>query len=394
MRRLIKTILSLSIIIVINQFALQTVEVVGASESLDQEELTVQDEIRQDFDQLLKELETLDNYKISLRYMNIDANELLAEGEIIGDRRSGNARMSMDIYDYSGEDTQLKSTYNMLLYGEFSLAYINGLEILEDTGFFKQSYFTPSIRKQIKPYENYYIPIESNELATINLNDELFNLLLYFPNLDQIAEISTENIYQLNDSTIIDMERIEIPRGFFQNAGSFSLDYQFNLAINETDHPIFAYEVIPMQQFTVSENSQGLTFKSKFESHITDDLLPNQQNNYQTIPEDYLWESNISTTHVTDKLTKVTISMNPDDVKYTATLTGLYEKFMLNIFSNKTADLESFNYRLELEITPTKEQVPAFNELKTMTTTEFSYLMEQLLTDNNSRYLDDTKLLN
>lgn len=67
---------------------------------------------------------------------------------------------------------------------------------------------------------------------------------------------------------------------------------------------------------------------------------------------------------------------------------------MLNIFSNKTADLESFNYRLELEITPTKEQVPAFNELKTMTTTEFSYLMEQLLTENNNSYLDDTKLRN
>src|SRR5699024_5516000 len=225
-------------------------------------------------------------------------------------------------------------------------------------------------------------------------NEELIDNLLYFPDLSQIEDISTDDIYQLNDSTIIDMERLEIPRGFYQNAGSFSLNYSLNVDINESDDRHISYDVIPNQQFNITENSRGLTFQSTLSSQITDDLISSRRLDNREFPADYQWESNISTNHVTDKLTKAIISINPEVGSYNATLTGLYEQFMLNIFSNKTADIESFNYRLELSMTPSEEKIPEINELNKRTMSEFSYLMESVLTAENQRYDNDTQLLN
>ncbi|MFL2142513.1 hypothetical protein [Ruoffia sp. FAM 20857] len=391
MRQLKKLLLSLSLISLIN-FPIQLAQ---ASEDEEiQEELVIREEVDQDFKQVLDKLEASDNYKIALRYMNVDSNKLLAEGEIIADSISGDARLTFDIYEYGQDDTQSISTYDIVSYREFSLAYINTINLLTDTGFFEQRYFPKNVQNKLNEYNDYYIAINQDELGSINMNEELIDNLLYFPDLSQIEDISTDNIYQLNDSTIIDMERLEIPRGFYQNAGSFSLDYRLNMDINESDDRHISYDVIPNQQFNITENSRGLTFQSTLSSQITDDLISSRRLDNREFPADYQWESNISTNHVTDKLTKATISINPEVGSYNATLTGLYEQFVLNIFSNKTADIESFNYRLELTMTPSEEKIPEINELNKMTMSEFSYLMESVLTAENQRYDNDTQLLN
>ncbi|WP_338489703.1 hypothetical protein [Ruoffia tabacinasalis] len=391
MRQLKKLLLSLSLISFINY----PIQFAQASEDEEmQEELAIREEVDQDFKQVLDKLEASDKYKITLRYMNVDSNKLLAEGEILADSISGDARLTFDIYEYGQDNTQSVSTYDIVSYREFSLAYINTINLLTDTGFFEQTYFPQNVQNQLNEFNNYYIAINQDELGSINMNEELIDNLLYFPDLSQIEDISTDNIYQLNDSTIIDMERLEIPRGFYQNAGSFSLDYRLNMDINESDDRHISYDVIPNQQFNITENSRGLTFQSTLSSQITDDLISSRRLDNREFPADYQWESNISTNHVTDKLTKATISINPEVGSYNATLTGLYEQFMLNIFSNKTADIESFNYRLELSMTPSEEKIPEINELNKMTMSEFSYLMESVLTAENQRYDNDTQLLN
>lgn len=391
MRQLKKLLLSLSLISFINY----PIQFAQASEDEEmQEELAIREEVDQDFKQVLDKLEASDKYKITLRYMNVDSNKLLAEGEILADSISGDARLTFDIYEYGQDNTQSVSTYDIVSYREFSLAYINTINLLTDTGFFEQTYFPQNVQNQLNEFNNYYIAINQDELGSINMNEELIDNLLYFPDLSQIKDISTDDIYQLNDSTIIDMERLEIPRGFYQNAGSFSLNYSLNVDINESDDRHISYDVIPNQQFNITENSRGLTFQSTLSSQITDDLISSRRLDNREFPADYQWESNISTNHVTDKLTKATISINPEVGSYNATLTGLYEQFMLNIFSNKTADIESFNYRLELSMTPSEEKIPEINELNKMTMSEFSYLMESVLTAENQRYDNDTQLLN
>lgn len=391
MRQLKKLLLSLSLISFINY----PIQFAQASEDEEmQEELAIREEVDQDFKQVLDKLEASDKYKITLRYMNVDSNKLLAEGEILADSISGDARLTFDIYEYGQDNTQSVSTYDIVSYREFSLAYINTINLLTDTGFFEQTYFPQNVQNQLNEFNNYYIAINQDELGSINMNEELIDNLLYFPDLSQIEDISTDDIYQLNDSTIIDMERLEIPRGFYQNAGSFSLNYSLNVDINESDDRHISYDVIPNQQFNITENSRGLTFQSTLSSQITDDLISSRRLDNREFPADYQWESNISTNHVTDKLTKATISINPEVGSYNATLTGLYEQFMLNIFSNKTADIESFNYRLELSMTPSEEKIPEINELNKMTMSEFSYLMESVLTTENQRYDNDTQLLN
>ena len=217
---------------------------------------------------------------------------------------------------------------------------------------------------------------------------------MYLPNLEQLNEIPLESIYQINGTTIIDMERLEIPRGLFQNSGRFGLDYNLNIDINESSKRLVDYDVVTTQRFNLSENSRGLTFKTNLESQITDRLNQFNQQSIEELPLDYKWESNISTNHITENLTKVTISMNPETSRYSVTLTGLFEQFMLNIFSTETADIESFNYRLELTISPIEEGIPNLNELPTMTMMEFSYLMESILSGEKNKFIGNTQLLN
>ena len=155
MRQLKKLLLSLSLISLI--FPIQLVQ---ASEDEEiQEELVLREEVDQDFKQVLDKLEASDNYKIALRYMNVDSNKLLAEGEIIADSISGDARLTFDIYEYGQDDTQSVSTYDIVSYREFSLAYINTINLLTDTGFFEQRYFPKNVQNQLNEFNDYYLSL-------------------------------------------------------------------------------------------------------------------------------------------------------------------------------------------------------------------------------------------
>ena len=130
MRQLKKLLLSLSLISLIN-FPIQLAQ--ASEDEKIQEELVIREEVDQDFKQVLDKLEASDNYKITLRYMNVDSNKLLAEGEILADSISGDARLTFDIYEYGQDDTQSVSTYDIVSYREFSLAYINTINLLTAT---------------------------------------------------------------------------------------------------------------------------------------------------------------------------------------------------------------------------------------------------------------------
>src|SRR5699024_10283021 len=109
----------------------------------------------------------------------------LAEGEILADSISGDARLTFDIYEYGQDNTQSVSTYDIVSYREFSLAYINTINLLTDTGFFEQTYFPQNVQNQLNEFNNYYIAINQDELGSINMNEELIDNLLYFPDLSQ-----------------------------------------------------------------------------------------------------------------------------------------------------------------------------------------------------------------
>lgn len=360
--------------------------------SLDEEDRTIVHEAVEDMTYLQNQLQELEKYRISFRFLNTDEGQVLVNGEIIGDSETGDSRWLFDIYEYNQDNEQTKQTYDLMAYREFGLAYIKTIKLLNDTGFFEQAYFTESIQNQFTAYTDYYLPISGTELEAITLNQSLLDNLLFMPKSELLGHINPDDVYQLNGNTIIDMERLEIPRGLFQQSGSMALDYFFNININEIDHRYMDYDVVASQRFSVSENSKGIGFKTKLESKIADSLM-SQSTTVDITPVDYEWESNISTTHVTDKLTKATITINPKESIFSVALTGLYEQFMLNIFSNQTADIQSFNYRLELTIAPTEKEVPSLAELDTMTLVEFSYLLESSLTKEDQTTTLDIKRL-
>lgn len=360
--------------------------------SMDEEERTSVNELVDNITHLQHQLEQLEKYRISFRFLNTDEGQVLVNGEIVGNSETGDSRWLFDIYEYDEGDEPVKLTYDLMAYREFGLAYIKTIKLLEGTDFFNQTYFNESIQSQFAAYTDYYLPISGTELEAITLNQRPLDNLLFMPSRELLSQVDPADIYQLNGNTIIDMERLEIPRGLFQQSGSLALDYFFNININETDHRYMDYDVVASQRFNVSENSKGIGFKTKLESKITDSLL-SQATAVDIRPADYEWESNISTTHVTDKLTKATITINPKESIFSVALTGLYEQFLLNIFSSQTADIQSFNYRLELTIAPTEKEVPSLAEINTMTLAEFSYLLESSLTKEDQTTTLDIKKL-
>ncbi|XJS10120.1 hypothetical protein ACF3NG_08235 [Aerococcaceae bacterium WGS1372] len=361
-------------------------------ESLDVEDEETVNTLMNDLELLTNQLNRLEKYSISFRFLNTYEGQLLVDGEIIGDAKTGDSKWLFDIYEYKQDDEVTKHTYDLVAYREFGLVYIKTIQLLEDSDFFNQLYFNEAIQNQFVAYSDYYFPISGTELEDITLNNSLLDNLLYLPNSDLMKQVDPENIYQLNNSTIVDVERLEIPRGLFQNSGSIALDYYFNIDISETNQRFMDYDVVARQRFNVSENAKGVSFKTKLESKITDSLI-DQAPPAEVVPTDYEWDSNISTTHVTDKLTKATLMINPEMTTFSATLTGLYEQFLLNIFSNQTADIQSFNYRLELTISPTQKEIPTLAEIQTMTLTEFSYLLESSLTKKDQTEILDIQKL-
>ena len=65
------------IIVIIISFINYPIQFAQASEDEEmQEELAIREEVDQDFKQVLDKLEASDKYKITLRYMNVDSNEI------------------------------------------------------------------------------------------------------------------------------------------------------------------------------------------------------------------------------------------------------------------------------------------------------------------------------
>lgn len=371
MKSLIKAVFYLCVISLISI----SPSLIAANEIISEPDQESQNQLQADFDQLYRAYENLDNYQITVSFYNVDDNRLISQNKVVGNRQTGDAHFSLTLFQERADGQVDPVTFDLLAYRYFDMVYINFPHLLKESHYFDQVYFDPAIARAFGRYDNYYTAIEGSEL-TINASDSLLQSLAFLPDLDQLALIDPDHIYRLGHRSMIDMERLEIPRDLFANAGKFHLNYQANLEIEPVDDPHKDYKVATQHALALNQNNTGVGLEFNMESNITEDLLPV---GFTEEIQNYYFQERIRSTDVTDKLTKATIAIDPDNLLYRAVLTGLFEEMSLNIFTSEPAGFESYNHRMIIEISPSQEPIPSPASLQKMSLDEFNYILEELL---------------
>lgn len=347
-----------------------------ASSSEDENEPS---QFQTDFEALYEEITQLDRFVIELSTYNLDQNKHLSSGKIVGDRDTGDTRFVFEFYETDEFGNEQQINFDLISYRDFDMAYVNLPELLNDSGFYKQEHFSNKLKDEIQTYQQSYTAIDSQDTRQISFANDVFESLLFLPESSLIEQIPLSNVWKLNDLTLVQLERLEIPRLFFNYAGQFQLDYQLNLEVSESEHRIKNYDVEASHQIDISQNTPGFNINLTLDSEITDLLLPMSLVSNDEVFEDYTRDSSLNTNHITDKLTHVNLIFNEKEPAFKAVLTGLFEEMTLNIFTSETADFESYNHRLFIQIRETDEEIPRPDDISTMTMAEFEYILETYL---------------
>lgn len=356
---------------------------ITANELLSNPDQVLMNQVQNDFNNLYNSFEHLDNYQITVTFYNLDANKKISRNTLITDRQTGDSHFQMTLYKEDAEGKVHEVNFDLLSYRYFDMVYINFPHLLKSSRFFDQAYFSQETARALAGYRDYYTAINPSDLR-LNLTDSLLNSVAFLPDLDQIANIDANHIYRIGQRTMIDIERLEIPRDLFNKSGRFHFNYQADVEIVPAKDAHKFYDVTSNHSVAINQNNNGISLELDLDSDITTELLPTAY--IPTVDGDnYSIQEIIKSSHVTDKLTKATITIDPDKQLYRAVLTGLFEEVSLNIFTTEPAGFESYNHRMVIEVSPTEATLPHPQSLNKMTLDEFNYVLEDLL---NQPYIE------
>lgn len=359
-------------------------------ESSEITELNVVDESNEKRDQLqelseeLEKLENIEQYEINIKWTNISLDHSLGEIHLLGDNTTGDLG-GQGKYYFTNYFPQM-AEFNFLAYQRFDLVYVQQFDLLHSLAFYKQPFFKNNFDEELAKYNDIYVQIDDHNLQFNNLARIPSSSLLFLPQLDKLEMLDEENLEIIGDKYQIELERLEVPAQFFENRSLFVMNYKLDYEINASPSSRYGYnswDAEMNQQLTVGEDERLMSFKVDISTDLTSQLLGLDSGEESTIlPPKFEKQMNLSSAGLMDKITKVEISYDKDQQVYEILVEGMVENVEFNLFTTDTAELSTNHVRMEYQFKPTNQEIPTIDEIDTMTASEASYHLEQLLEKN------------
>lgn len=333
----------------------------------------------------------LENFQLDFEMVYTDTGIPVYSGIVYGNQETGDIELQVDFYDNLGSDEEpVIETYPFHLYAyeHFYLVYTNQIEWLNHLGLSDIPLVTPETIEFLESNEETVTPIESAQLAQHNEPVNTLKSFLMLPDPNQIDEIATEFISYEDGVYEASMERLEIPVGLFQEAGSFELDYLIDLKLRELiEEQTFAVDI--GHNFSYNRPSRGVLIDVGTISNIQQiiaglrepDLPMEGEAPSENEPADLNHQFTIRSRDVTEKLTKAQWELKPSEDYYHVELTGIAERININVFGARTSKLNAANVTLEMTLTPTDYDIPAVETLETMNQRELVYMLQRLMAE-------------
>lgn len=335
----------------------------------------------------LDKIAELENYQIDFEMVYEDSGDPIYAGTVFGNQASGDMALAVDFYENVGsEDEPMMEAYpfEMLAYDHFYLVYTNQIEWLNSLGFSDLPLVTPEATGFLEEKVEFWTPVESSLLAQRNEPVNMLKSFLMLPDSNQIDDIAAEFISYEDGVYDVSMERLEIPVGLFQEAGSFELDFAIDLSFRELiEEQTFAVDM--SQNFSYQRPSRGVMIDLGTSSNIqqlirelSEPEIP-LEGELPPEPQDFNHQFTVRSRDVTEKLTKADWELIPSEDYYHVELTGIAERVNINVFGTNTSKLNAANVRLSMTLTPTDFVLPEVGTLDTVNQRELVYELQKLM---------------
>ncbi|WP_124058519.1 hypothetical protein [Vaginisenegalia massiliensis] len=331
----------------------------------------------------LEALRQLNQYQVSYTLTNARSGSKMAKAVWQVDEQAGQAWGQFDFYQKGTKPDHYH--LNMLSYDHFNLVYVDQFAYLQSMAFFDQKGFPPGMSHELEDYQNYYVGIDGDQLERVMQTKPLIESLLFLPDTSRLAKIDPQKVYHLNDWYLVSLNKLEIPDLLYDRAARMNLNYELNVAVDPTANTELVtdkkWAFQTKQYFSFDQDAVGANVALKIQSQLHPDLIKEvvTEGNQDEEANDFERDMAFQTRDMTGKLTKVNLAFNPQKQSYRVTIWGISENFNINIFESGTASFKSYDLKLEYEITPCQPNIPALEELKTISNREFIYVIDSIL---------------
>ena len=376
MKRLIKFLLCGSVIMLLGVRAsveAQTNEQTSERNENSLTELSNAEQLLGDITQLSQ----MPQYHVQYTLTNSRSQFKMAHVNVIGNRQTGDAQIMMDFYFKDANPHRYR--VEIISYNHFQLVYVKQFELLQTMAFFKQGQFPEKMHATFDAYQNYYVALDPQVIRLDTNAMKWLETLLLTPNVDKLKQISDEDIHQINDISLLSLEKLEIPEYLFENALFPELSYQLDVSMLP-DSSSGELTVTSEPKLYLATTHYGAKFSVN--ANATLEKITTQVAQIQDLivgTDKFKRSMELNVAPVATKLKKVQLSLDKGSQVYRAALEGVAENVNLNIFGDSTASFKSYDYRVDYELKPTTKVIPTVMELKRLTQEEFAYIIEQYL---------------
>lgn len=342
----------------------------------------------------LDKLQDLDHYALDYKLVNEETGQVIFLGQVVVNEESGDLHFKSQSYeDLGGEDPgQEPERFDFYSFDNLSLAYISQGPWLDSVDFFDQEVFHGAQLAKYPELVNARVAISPNYLENISWPSDLLAILALFPNGDRLDQVDPAHLTYSQGWYQLDLERVEIPPGLFSYLPGINL--RFNLESQISQRPGEDWRVQLTDWLSYNENISGFYFSRRVQQEVdwrSLNFTPGSEVDRQSFLFDERWA--LDSRDITDKLTQLILTFNPQEKDYRLSLTGIAEFFELNFFQYNAAKLTSASYRLDIHLVESQEPLPSFRDMEALSQAEYAYLMECLLRDREDYFhLGPTRL--
>lgn len=356
-----------------------------SDETLESHDQVVSKLLMNDFVEDLDKIRHLANYEIEIRWTDLRTDTPLGQVNLVGDKASGDLRgiITYCFDDYYPQVAQLQFDTHQ----RYDLAYVKGLDLLDSLAFFQQPYFEQDFSQQIKKENIDDIILEGDKLTIGKLSANALDSLTLMPNFQKLQQANSQLLRTNQQNYYLKLEGIEVPPLLFEGQQFLNLNYRLNMTLQDEKSAKQVYAPIDMQwnqSLDLLEDSNFLAFNVEVYSNLTHSLLKPQNHLPSSItPSDFNKKMSLSSKGLTDKITKVEMSLDPDAQVYAILVEGMVENVDLNIFNEDSSKLSTNHVRMEYRIKPLAENKRRLQPLPAsrLTSEELEYYLEQYWLD-------------
>ena len=354
-------------------------------ETLESHDQLVAKLLMDDFIADLDRIHQIESYEIEIRWTDLKNNHRLGQVNLVGDKETGNLKgiITYCFNDYYPQVAQAEFETHQ----RFDLNYVKGLPLLQSLAFFQQPYFDQDYSKSIAEMNIDTISIDGDKLSLGNLSADTLNPLLLMPNISKLRQADSQLLRKNDQSYYLKLESLDVPPLLFEGQQYLNFNYRLNLTLSDEKTAKQAYAPMNIQwnhTLDVSEDANFLSFNVDVSSSLAQSLLKPQANMANDInPTNFNKKMSLSSKGLTEKVTKVEMSLDPQAQVYAILVEGMVENMDLNIFNEDSSKLSTNHLRMEYRIKPQKADRPQWVPLPAtrLTADELEYYLEQYWID-------------